>query len=313
MRLSLVLIFCCLSAQASQQVLPDHQAVLNSVIADYNQYCQNEVCKKQLKKLKRYARWNDSKAQLILGTARLYGDGVKQDTDKAIYWLTRAANNPSGVKYGQKAQHMLVSIYEKGIGVPIDVDKASKLRHELARKNYSPVLYKQAQQSISDGDVTLATKLLKQASDNGFRKASYQLAKIHLAEGTEDKDLLAASEYLKKLAPYDFKDSRALLAKIATELRNNASSDNASVKAIEQVLDMEVITVNGNQMEALDPMSLTLARFKRNGGKYRAATGSRIKGVSCGQTAYSCSGMSEEDLQEANDEGGVSTESEDNQ
>jgi len=311
--LSSALLLCSFSSFAVEQQPLKHQATLDSVLANYSKYCQDEVCQQQLKKMKRYARWQDSKAQLILGTAHFYGDGVKQDMNKAIKWLTRAANNPKADKYAQKAQHMLLSIYENGIGVSVDEAKANKLKQKLFENDYSPIIYKQAQRLIAAGSLVKAIELLEKASNNGFHKASYQLVELYLSGESELQNIERAGHYLKKLAPHNYKDSRAKLETLLVELKNENSEDLANIQSIEQVLDMEVITVNGSKSDLLDPMSLTLAKFKRSSGKYRASTGSRIKGRSCGQTAYSCSGISEEELQEANDEGGSNTESEDNQ
>jgi len=311
--LSSVLFFCSFCSFAIEQQPLKHQATLESVMANYSKYCQDEVCQQQLKKMKRYARWQDSKAQLILGTAHFYGDGVQQDMNKAIKWLTRAANNPKADKYAQKAQYMLLSIYENGIGVPADEAKASKLKQQLFENGYSPLLYKQAQHLFASGSMANAIALLEQASNNGLHKASYQLATLYLSDESGLKNIELAGKYLKKLVPHNYKDSRTKLEAVLVDLKNDSSDKMASIQSIQQTLDMEVITVNGSQSDALDPMSLTLAKFKRGSDKYRASTGSRIKGRSCGQTAYSCSGISEEELQETNDEGDTISESEDNQ
>ena len=74
------------------------------------------------------AKEGDVKAQYRLGLFYMLGEGVPQDTEKSVYWLTLAS----------KQQHVdsalaLGNMYSSGTGVEINTEKAIKWI-ELAQK-----------------------------------------------------------------------------------------------------------------------------------------------------------------------------------
>ncbi len=75
------------------------------------------------------AKSGDLDAQALLGEMYLDGIGVEKDTQKAFFWLSKAAkrNDP-------QAQYLLGAMYENGIYVTADMDRAVKWYTEAAKQ-----------------------------------------------------------------------------------------------------------------------------------------------------------------------------------
>lgn len=292
------------------------QQLLSALINNYQKICNAENCHKQLKQLKKYGRWGDAKSQLMLGSAYLYGDGVEQDTDKAISWLKRAAYNTSSNagKYSLYAFHLMAKLYQNGIGVKQDQQLATKYLDKLAEKQYGPVLFDRAFIAFEQGNLKQGINLLDQASESRFVEASYYLARMYQQGNFIEKDINKAALYYEKVVKRDYKDSRHRLALIIEEMEENSTSLAANELSEEQrlinklnaTLNIEVITVNSYGMKKQDAMTNLLVGLSKNKARFAASTGSRIKGRTCGQTSYPCKGMTSEDIEDAINEGGGS-------
>lgn len=311
------LIFAALSVNAQQSQQQTPQQRLQEVLADYEYACLSEDCKKGLKKVKKYARWRSSKAQLAVGMAFFYGDGLKQNTERAVHWLKQSYYNKND-RFGQKAGHTLVTIFTEGIGVEKDIAFAEKIEANLIRRKYPPVLYAKALDNIEAGNNELGIQQLKDASEGKFKPAMYLLAQIYQRGELTEKNTSAAAELYQPLVRKNYRESRSHLEQIveqvasmpsATGEQQDSNADNIALW--QETLDMEVIEVTGYQND-LPPMEAALERFRMNKRQFRSATGSRIKGIQCGQTSSYCSGMSAEDLADAEAEGGISVADEQN-
>ena len=71
--------------------------------------------------LTRQAQSGDAAAQNILGEMYEYGEGVRQDYQKAVEWYTKAANQGLA-----DAQYNLGALYYKGLGVPQNKSTAKR-------------------------------------------------------------------------------------------------------------------------------------------------------------------------------------------
>ena len=289
------------------------QQRLIALTSNYQKICSSEECHKQLIKIRKYGRWGDAKSQLVVASAYLYGDGVEQDTDKAISWLKRTAYNTStnAGKYSFKAFHMMAQLYQKGIGVEQDIPLADEYFNKLADKHYGPVLFDRAFAAFEQDNLAQGITLLEQASDSRFPEASYYLARMYQQGDFIEKDINKAALYYEKVVISDYKDSRQRLEQIVAEMEENSTTLTANVLTKEQTLinklnatlDIEIITVNAHTLETKDAMTNLLARLKLSSNRFDASTGSRIKGRGCGQTSYPCKGMNEEDIEDARNEG----------
>lgn len=288
------------------------QQRLLALTKSHQKSCASDACHNQLKQLKKYARWGDAKAQLVLGSAYLYGDGVEQDTGEAISWLSRTAYNRSSNagKYSLHAFHVMAKLYQGGIGVEKDVPLANKYLDKLADKKYGPVLFDRAFIQFEQSNLAQGINLLEQASESDFNEASYYLARMYQQGNFIDKDITKAAVYYEKVVRSNYKDSRQRLVEIIVEMKESSTMLTANaiaekqtfIKQLNATLDIEVITVNSYSIETRDPMTNLLVRLKQNSGKFSASTGSRIKGRTCGQTSYPCQGMTEEDIDDARNE-----------
>lgn len=285
---------------------------LQNLTANYQKACLDEACQKQIRKMRKFARWGDPQAQLIVATAYLYGDGLAQDIDKSIYLLEQTAYNQSAKadRYAPKALDMLAKIYRQGIGVQIDLEKATGYLDKLAARGYGPVLYERGLTLLNAGEQTRGMPVLEQASDNGYHPATYMLARMYQLGHHVQQSPAVAAGYYQQLIAADYKDSREQLDVLVAQLSAQADHDTELVQSLTTTLGMEVITVSGDNLGELDPLTLTLQKMKQNKGRYMASTGSWIKGRGCGQTAHSCSGTSGGDLQ---DQAGESIEGEQGQ
>ncbi|TFI32869.1 sel1 repeat family protein, partial [Histophilus somni] len=62
--------------------------------------------------LKQLGEKGNAKAQAVLGTMYMFGQGITQNSQQAVYWYTKAAEQGAA-----KAQSMLGFMYTNGLGV----------------------------------------------------------------------------------------------------------------------------------------------------------------------------------------------------
>lgn len=305
--LSLLFVFFNQTLLASEQT---PQQRLDIEISNYTKICTTSECAKSMQKMRKFARWKEAKAQLILGYAYLYGDGVEQDTEEAIKWLKRTVfnDNPGAKKFALKATQTLEKMYRQGIGVEQNVAQADEYFSLLVEQGYAPTLYKLAL-SYEEKDINKSISYLEQASETHYAPAIYRLAQIYqLGYGVTQNDLLAGS-YYKQLVVKDYLDSREQLSGIIASLKTNPTPEvTEQLVEFERLLNIEVITVNPDGVVAEDKLSNSLAHFKRSKGKFTPSTGSRIKGRSCGKTSNSCGTIQSDELEDLINEGAGSTD-----
>jgi TPR repeat protein len=302
---SVCLLLSCFAVNANGTDISPEQK-LQDVTSQYQKICTSEQCENQIKKMKKFARWRDPKAQLLVGTAYLYGDGIEQDIEKALYWLNRAAyDNSHDTKYSLKAFQMMSKIYKEGIGVDIDTEKSEKYTNKLLEKQYGPTVYAKAIALLKSNKTDEGITLLKQASENKYKPATYILARMFQLGNYTEQNIETAALYYQKIATSNFKDSKTQLSALIDQISKSQIHDTTLVTNLSATLNMEVIDVTANKVDIQDNMSLTLQRLNKNRGKYTAATGSRIKGRSCGQTSNSCAGKGEADLNDDLNEGEI--------
>ncbi len=89
---------------------------------------ENKQMQKRHGELFRLAKSGDVDAQTILGEMYLDGIGVKADSDKAFYWLSKASQSDDA-----EAEYLLGFMYENGIKVDKNLERAATL-YERASK-----------------------------------------------------------------------------------------------------------------------------------------------------------------------------------
>jgi len=126
------------------------------------------------------ARMN--RCEVLVATAYLSGEIIRQDYGKAVKWYVTAAGTGDG-----SACLKLSELYGRGIAVPVDKAESQKWLQHAADLNYPPALYElgKAYENGSGGfpsDFYKAKKLYEQASYAGITQAFAALGAIY-AEG----------------------------------------------------------------------------------------------------------------------------------
>ena len=133
----------------------------------------NPLRKKQwIARLEELANEGNLEAQWELGQQLRFGNVLVQSTQRANYWLECAAKGGYG-----EAQHHLAWFFETGqYGYPLDpVSAADWYQRAFAQKN-PETIYFFAMKQFKDGLPTdEAIRLLKMASDRGFKQADHVL------------------------------------------------------------------------------------------------------------------------------------------
>jgi TPR repeat protein len=168
-----------------------------------------------------YSKVGYDEAGLMLGKMNLYGLGTKQDTNEAIRWLTKVANerfdpmrdrisfnpkNPHEMNERIEATFMLARIYERGVnGAARNPAEAKKWYAKAVDFGFVPALNLLGQAWLNGyGGEKSAPKALgyfKEAADAGYTTAQYNLAKLYYTgdDGVQ-RDLKMAGAYFEAAA-----------------------------------------------------------------------------------------------------------------
>lgn len=240
-------------------------------IAAESEHCSSEQCRKKIKDIRQYAFNGSPKAQLILGLAYRYGDGIEKNHQQAAKFIKKAAKNkmPAAIMH-------LSDLYSQGIGVSQDTHHAKSLLKKASDMNYAPAMF---QLSMSTFDLATTTAeseevlLLTKSASLDYEPAMYLLAKMYDSGTVIPQDLDAALALYEKLSVANYKDSTQLF-----DDKKQYSSTFA------QQTDIEVITVVGVKWDVdmfLDDVLIEVKDEKSPFDRH-PATGSHIRGTTCG-------------------------------
>jgi TPR repeat protein len=137
-------------------------------------------------------------AALMLAQMHLYGLGTPKDGKQAVYWLDQVANGrfdpstdrmrfdrarPQAMSEQVQAAFMLARMYERGVGVPADPDKARKWYRKAAEFGYVPALDILGRAwiggTLGARDADKGLDYLKEAAKAGYVPAQYRLGKLY--------------------------------------------------------------------------------------------------------------------------------------
>jgi TPR repeat protein len=211
--------------------------------------CDSMECKIKIKKLKEYARNGSSYAQEIVGTAYLTGDGLEQNTEKAISYFKKSMKQGSG-----RASWILFSIHHYGMGVSKDEIKAKDyLDYAVNKKDKRALYYKGASLLVDDKNSQEALDLLTEASELKESNATYLLADYYAQQPANNEKEKGAMLFLQ-LKSKDFKDSankyNAVMALLSPHSKTNI---------LQQSENIERIAITGHKPTIIEQLDNAIA------------------------------------------------------
>lgn len=234
----------------------------------------DSACFERFKVIRKYAMHGNPQAMVLLATAYLTGEGQEYNPERAEIWLRRADNVGS-----TKATWMRAQLYKAGLGVEKDLEKYHFLLNKAVKRNYGPALFAVAADTIlQDGFNDDAVNMLKRAKADGYKQASYLLAKMYETGQGVAQDKLKAAQIYKTLPSY--KESR----KRFDIIKQQAKVSNAELfSKVEALGDMEVIEVVGQSIDYNLQLDNVITLFKSESSIYdkHGGTGSRIPWRKC--------------------------------
>ena len=201
-----------------------------------------------LEELRRAAEEGDSDAQSQLGTMLAAGEGVEQDPEEALNWLTKA------VEQGNlTAIFNLGIIYERGIGVPQNDDEAGFWFWQAAEKEDVGARMKLGTMLIKNRGFSggsRAIQAITASAESGLAYAQAFLGKLYLEGVGFDQDFESAEKWLRSAAEQGDESGMFNLAEMMFE-------GMASVTSEEEVAQWfydfgQKMLADGNTVKAFD-------------------------------------------------------------
>ncbi len=128
--------------------------------------------------LREAAAGGDAKAQFVVASRYLDGEGMERDAAKAAYWYQQAATQGLA-----PAQYRVATLYEHGKGVPKDVATALIWYERAAAGGNVKAMHNAAVIAASTDagspDYGKAFKWFKQAADRGLQDSQFNLAVLY--------------------------------------------------------------------------------------------------------------------------------------
>jgi TPR repeat protein len=166
-----------------------------------------------------YSKVGYEEAALMLARLHMYGLGTPKDTQKAIGWLRKVADDrfdPSRDRmrfdpaHAQlmneriEASFMLARIYERGLGVPKDPAQALKWYAKAADFGFVPALDTLGRAWLSGAggapDAAKGLAYLKEAGEAGYVPAQYHLGTAYYSGDAGTRDLKLAGAWFAQAA-----------------------------------------------------------------------------------------------------------------
>lgn len=153
----------------------------------------------QFEQYKLMAKHGNAKAQNYIGVCYYNGDGVTQDYEKAVEWITKAAKQNDAA-----AQYNLGYCYYKGKGLSRDYDKAFYWYSKAANQGYASAQFSLGRcYFYGTGvpkDQTKAFYWYSKAAEQGSAEAQTDLGDCYYYGDGTPKDLMKAVYWYSKAA-----------------------------------------------------------------------------------------------------------------
>lgn len=242
--------------------------------------CDDMACKRDFRRLRKFARNGSPEAQFIVAT--MYINGVTEDVkiDRAIRYLKKSDKSGLGM-----ASWVLSNMYKEGSVVEKDDQMAKYYFDRALARQVNGALFEKATQTLnlSHKNNQEPVKYLQLAANQQHKKSMYLLAQMYeFGEGIE-QDLLKAAKLYKDLEFYEYKDSYSRFQNILTLTK----ADKDLYQKL-KVMDVERIKVTGEKIDLKAGLAI-LAKALYDSGTYDSRGGfSRILGGTCVNSSSSC-------------------------
>jgi TPR repeat protein len=166
-----------------------------------------------------YSKVGYEEAALMLARLHMYGLGTPKDTQKAIGWLRKVADDrfdpsrdrmrfdpahPQLMNERIEASFMLARIYERGLGVPKDPAQAKHWYAKAADFGFVPALDTLGRAWLSGAggarDAAKGLAYLKEAAEAGYVPAQYHLGTAYYSGDAGTRDLKLAGAWFVQAA-----------------------------------------------------------------------------------------------------------------
>ena len=158
-----------------------------------------------------------TRCEVLVATAYLTGERVKQDYGKALQWYQKAADAKNGL-----ACERVAYMYSRGLGVPVNKDESLRWVKRSADLGYVPAIYEQGYMYDKGmgvpQDIAKAKKMYELSAAYGQIEALLALGGMY-EEGRGVKlDRQEALSYYLAAADFGNPDGKALADKLSSQL-----------------------------------------------------------------------------------------------
>lgn len=282
-----VMLPSCLFA-STMQTLDGREAIINNPAPK----CDSETCRDKFKTIIKYARNGNPTAQVLVATAYLTGDGLKQNLQLSAKWLRKAVRHGS-----TKAIWMLSNLYKNGVGVEQDSVKAENLLSRAVNREYGPALFQKAMQTfeLNSENNKKEIQLLERAKVVHYKPAIYLLAKMFETGTAIEKDTYKSALLYNELQYSDYKDSQKRYELVKDTARKTSPSMYQKITALDD--DTEVITIVHQGFDYDMYLDYAIKTFRDERSIYDGKGGmSHIRGRACGYTSGCRTKVSQQDI-----------------
>ncbi|WP_085298277.1 tetratricopeptide repeat protein [Cognaticolwellia mytili] len=252
--------------------------------------CDSDSCLKLFKELKKYAKWGNPEAQVLVGTAYLTGNGLEKNDRLAVRNLRKAVLSGSN-----RARWMMSYLYKHGIGIDKNLAQSERLLDKAAKYNYPPALFQKATEIInfSGSNNEEGVAMLEAAAKKKHKASMYLLAKMYQYGKGLSLDQLKSAKLYKKLAFSSYRDSRKQLKSILQEVKKEQKN---SEEMLSLSSDIERIEVIGHKWDMELALEYKVERMSKSNIYDGNSFGSHLRGRTCLNSSSKCISISGEDV-----------------
>jgi len=172
--------------------------------------------------MRQAAEAGDAEAQVALGNAYRFGEGVARDLEEAVRWYRRAADQGAAI-----GQYALAAMFDLGLGVAEDLDAARDLYARAARQGNSGAQFNLGNMTLAgrggERDPVEAVAWFEKAAAQGDAAAHFALGALYERGTGLPKDDGQAIRHYRDAAERGDADAQFNLANMVREGRGTTA------------------------------------------------------------------------------------------